>query len=197
MPDSIANQGEFKTMQLLGHAVGDQRFESHRTTFVTERDLAEIAAAGLNAVRVPVGYWIVGYDHNDPSGKREWEQFAPGALRHLDMLVRDWADRHNVAVLVDIHAAKGSQNGNDHSAPTDPGHTYWSAYPENVDNTIEVASFLSKRYKDSPAFLGVGLLNEPSGNTDNSTLKDYYYRAYGKARENGNSILLSHAPLLW
>jgi glucan 1,3-beta-glucosidase len=68
-------------------------------------------------------------------------------------------------VLISIHAAKGSQNGNDHSSPSDPGKTYWGSYSENVKNTIDVADFLAARYEKDPAFLGIGLLNEPAGTT--------------------------------
>jgi aryl-phospho-beta-D-glucosidase BglC (GH1 family) len=56
--------------------------------------------------------------------------------------------------------------------------------------------FLAKRYKDDPAFLGIGLLNEPAGTTTTPTLKDYYIEAYNRIRKDGNSILLSHAPLV-
>jgi len=33
---------------------------------------------------------------------------APGGLAYIDRLVKDWAIRHNVAVIFSIHAAKGS-----------------------------------------------------------------------------------------
>lgn len=108
--------------------MGDIRFEQHRSTWITEKDIIEIAAAGLNSVRVPIGYWIVGFDNHDPSGKAEWKVLAPGALKYLDLLVKNWANTHNLAVFISLHAAKGSQNGFDHSAPPDPGHSYWGAY---------------------------------------------------------------------
>ena len=146
-------------MQFLGHATGDQRFEQHRLSWIAERDIAEIAAAGLNAVRVPIGYWIVGFDNHDPSNKQEWKVLAPNGLKYLDMLIKDWCNKHNLAVFISLHAAKGSQNGMDHSAAPDPGKSYWGSYRENIDNTIDVANFLANRYKDDPAFLGIGLLN--------------------------------------
>jgi len=34
-----------KTMQALGHAVGDSRFQNHWNTFITEQDIANI---GIN-----------------------------------------------------------------------------------------------------------------------------------------------------
>lgn len=121
VPDEVANSGEYQTMQLLGHSVGDALFERHRSEWITEADIREIALSGLNVVRVPVGFWIAGFDHSDPSGRQEWKVLAPNALKYLDTLIRDWALKYNVAVLVNIHAAKGSQNGFDHSSPPNPG----------------------------------------------------------------------------
>ena len=197
VPDSVSSGGEFTTMQFLGHAQGDARFEQHRSTWITEQDIIEIANSGLNAVRVPVGYWIAGFDNHDPSSKQEWKVFAPGGLKYLDNLVKNWANTHNVAVLVGLHAGKGSQNGNDNSAPTDPGHTYWGSYEENQDNLVDVAYFLANRYKDDPAFLGIGMLNEPAGTTSNNVLTDYYTKDYNTIRSQPNDCILIHSPLLW
>lgn len=71
----------------------------------------------------------MGFDNHDPSGKNEWKVYAPNALKHLDNLIKHWANKYNVAVFISFHAAKGSQNGMDHSAPTDPGKSYWGSYP--------------------------------------------------------------------
>lgn len=64
-----------------------------------------MASFGLNTVRVPIGFWIAGFDK---TGGTDWEIFAPGALYYLDKLIKEWANTYNIAVLVDIHAAKGS-----------------------------------------------------------------------------------------
>ncbi|KAE9347959.1 hypothetical protein PR003_g6655 [Phytophthora rubi] len=169
----------------------------HHRTFITESDIADIAAAGLNTVRVPVGYWIVGFDNDDPSGQAAWTHYSNGTLKYLDALVTDWAKKHNIAVLLSLHAAKGSQNGADHSSPCDPGNSHWSAYDENVANTISMATFLAERYKDEDAFLGVGLLNEPNASTDEDKLYAYYEAAYAAIRATGNDCVLSVAPLLY
>lgn len=169
----------------------------HHATFITESDIADIAAAGINTVRVPVGYWIVGFDNDDPSGAAAWEAYSNGTLKYLDLLITGWAKKYNIAVLISTHAAKGSQNGADHSSPCDPGNSHWSAYQENVDNTISMVTFLADRYKDEDAFLGIGLLNEPNASTDEDALYAYYKAAYAAIRANGNDCLLSVAPLLY
>jgi glucan 1,3-beta-glucosidase len=170
---------------------------NHHATFITETEIEAIAAAGLNTVRVPVGYWITGFDNNDPSSKAEWTAFTKGTLKYLDLLIKNWAKKHNIAVLISIHAAKGSQNGADHSSPSSKGKAYWSDYQENVQNTVTMATFLADRYKDEAAFLGIGLLNEPNGSTKEDVLYQYYEDAYKAIRGSGNDCVLSVAPLLY
>jgi len=45
--------------------------------------------------------------------------------------------------------------------------------------------------------LGIGLLNEPSGTTDDGILHQYYTTAYNAIRGTGNDCVLTHAPLLY
>jgi len=54
-------QCEWELMQRLRRrgAEGLKALRKHRESFVTRRDFQAIQAAGLNAVRVPFGYWLV------------------------------------------------------------------------------------------------------------------------------------------
>ncbi|CAF3259932.1 unnamed protein product [Rotaria sp. Silwood2] len=195
VPDDIANQGEYQTMQHLGHSKGDSQFKQHRDSFITEQDFRDIAVGRMNVVRIPVGYWITGFDNSGGGDLNGWRMFAPNAIDYLDRAIREWAPRYNILVLISFHAAKGSQNGMDHSAPSDPGKSHWGNYPENVKNTLDAVEWLARRYKDDTAFLGIGLLNEPSGTTPESVLKQYYYDAYGRIRLFSDCLLVI-APLL-
>ncbi|CAF1508827.1 unnamed protein product [Rotaria sordida] len=183
-------------MQYLGHSKGDYQFQKHRDSFITEQDFHDIAAARLNTVRIPVGYWITGFDNSGGGDPNAWQIFAPNAISYLDRAIREWAPRYNLLVLISFHAAKGSQSGQDHSAPENPGNSYWGLYPENVKNTLDTVEWLARRYNNDAAFLAIGLLNEPSGSTTESVLKQYYYDAYGRIRLF-SSCLLSVSPLLY
>ena len=160
----FADSGEYAAITKAANPdIVRSKLSDHHANFITETDIQQIAAAGLNTVRVPVGFWITGYDKHDAASQREWEVYAKGTITYLDLLIRDWAQNHNVAVLVSLHAAKGSQNGADHSSPPSPGHAFWSQYTENVANTIEVARFLADRYRHDNAFLGIGLFHLVAG----------------------------------
>ncbi|KAE8878293.1 hypothetical protein PF005_g7431 [Phytophthora fragariae] len=195
--DRVANSGEYSTITKAA-SPDDVRVKigSHHAAFISEVDIQQIAAAGLNTVRVPVGFWILGYDNHDPSNQREWQAYTRGTIVYLDQLIRSWAIKYNVAVLISLHAAKGSQNGADHSSPASPGHSLWSQYSENVANSIEVARFLADRYLHDEAFLGIGLLNEPGGSTDQTLLYQFYQDAYRAVRSTGSDCVLSVMPLL-
>jgi glucan 1,3-beta-glucosidase len=117
----------------------------------------------MNTVRIPIGYWITGFDKQPGGDPNGWKVYAPGAVNYLDRAIREWAPRNNILVLISMHAAKGSQNGNDNSSPSDPGKQHWSQYPENVRNTLDAVEWLARRYNKDLGFLGIGLLNEPTG----------------------------------
>lgn len=195
--DRFANSGEYTSITKSSNAdITRSKIGSHHATFITEDDIVQIAKAGLNTIRVPLGFWILGYDNHDPAKQREWQAYTRGTIASLDVLIKNWAKTHNVAVLLSLHAAKGSQNGADHSSPASPGHTFWSQYSENVANTIEVSRFLADRYQHDEAFLGIGLLNEPNGNTDEKVLYQFYKDAYQAVRSTGSDCVVSIMPML-
>ena len=167
----------------------------------------------MNTVRIPIGYWITGFDNSGGGDSNGWKVFAPNAISYLDRAIREWAPQNNLLVLISFHAAKGSQNGMDHSAPSDAGKSHWGNYPENVQNTLDAVEWLARRYNNDVAFLGIGLLNEPSGKsfldninhfnsvfttgtTPENVLKQYYYDAYERIRLFSNCLLMV-APLLY
>jgi hypothetical protein len=134
-------------------------------------------AAGLNHVRIPIGFWAY-----DVSGG---EPYIQGAADHLDQAI-GWARNHNLKVLIDLHGAPGSQNGYDNSGKR--GNAEWNTDSNNVLRTKLVIQSLAQKYSD-PSYWQVvtmlGLLNEPATylNSDLlATTRQYWYDAYGAAR---------------
>jgi len=53
--------------------------------------------------------------HIDP------KDYTTGGLKYIDKAY-EWAEKYGIGVLLCMHAAPGSQNGNDHSSPAEnPG----------------------------------------------------------------------------
>ncbi|CAL9138021.1 unnamed protein product [Musa acuminata var. zebrina] len=149
----------------------------HWNTFITEDDFKFISGAKLNAVRIPVGWWIA----SDP---RPPSPFVGGSLRALDNAFT-WADNYNLKVIIDLHAAPGSQNGHEHSASRD-GSIDWGT-TDSIHQTVTVIEFLAARlwYTQRRSLLAVELLNEPQVSLD--TLKYYYQAGYNAVRKYTNS----------
>lgn len=177
---------EYRFCEELGRDAADI-LRIHRDNFITEKDFKWIADHGLNAVRIPVGYWIFGR-----------ERPYVGGIEYLDQAMV-WAGRYDLAVIIDLHGAPGSQNGHDHSGRT--GTIGWKT-EENIHKTLLVLEKLAKRYAGVPALAGIELLNEPSWRIGRRTLADFYRQGYEVIRKNCGpeiAVIFSDAfrPLRW
>lgn len=80
---------------------------AHYDTFITEIDFANIAAAGLNWVRLPVGWWMIETWGDEP--------FLEGVAFKYFLNAIQWARKYGLRINLDLHAVPGSQNGYNHS----------------------------------------------------------------------------------
>lgn len=152
---------EYSFMQTAG---AKEKIEKHRQEFITESDFAWLAQHGMNAVRIPVGYWIIEGD----------DSYTP-AIEYLDWAIQT-ASTYNIQVLIDLHGAKGSQNGQHHSG--NGAKKDWYKYDIYREETIIVLEELAKRYYDSPNVWGIELLNEPKFGIVQWKLRRFYKDAY-------------------
>ncbi|KAJ5960232.1 uncharacterized protein N7479_007382 [Penicillium vulpinum] len=146
----------------------------HWSSFITADDLHQIASAGMNHVRIPVGYWALKHLDGD--------QYINGQLEYLDQAI-GWARSAGLKVMLDLHGAPGSQNGFDNSGKR--GAIHWQQ-GNTVENTKDALEALAARYKnDGDVVTAIEALNEPSipGGVDQGGLKQYYYDAWGVVRK--------------
>uniref|UniRef100_A0A0D9XJL8 Uncharacterized protein n=1 Tax=Leersia perrieri TaxID=77586 RepID=A0A0D9XJL8_9ORYZ len=168
-------QGEYQICNGYGAEKASQVLREHWSTYIVESDFKFISSSGLNAVRIPVGWWIAS-DPNPPP------PFVGGSFQALDNAFK-WAEQYNVGVIVDLHAAPGSQNHWEHSATRDES-LEWGTTDESITQTVGIIDFLASRYATSPSLLAVELLNEPWGpDVPLTTLKKYYEDAYNAVRK--------------
>lgn len=141
---------EWTLSQLLREAGEVGALGAFRAAFVSRADFERIACLGLNAVRVPLGYWLVADAPSTP--------YVRGAgLRQLDDAI-GWADELGIRVLLDVHGAPGGQNG---AATSGHADVAWSAQDFDVDAAVDIVRLLAQRYARSRAVVGLELLNEP------------------------------------
>lgn len=145
-----------------------QRLKQHRDTFITEADFAWIAQRGLQAVRLPVGYWSFG-------GIKPYQPCA----EYIEQAFA-WAAKHSLKVLLSVHGAPGSQNGQDHSGRSGP--IEWHVTETHLEQTLAFVHELSDHYGDHPSLWGIELLNEPMPVIPKRYLKGYYQLAYDIVR---------------
>ncbi|OAY85303.1 putative glucan 1,3-beta-glucosidase A, partial [Ananas comosus] len=167
----VANtlHGDYQLANGYGYNQASDVLTRHRDSFITASDFDFLSQCGINTVRIPVGWWIA-QDPYPPA------PFVGGSLAALDRAF-SWAQTYNLKCIIDLHAAPGSQNGNEHSASRD-GSVDWPS-PDYISQTLHVIDFLSARYANHPSLLGIELLNEPSAPAvPLDVLASFYRRGY-------------------
>lgn len=100
--NATATADEWHLCNVLGKDECLNQLQNHWSTFYTRDDFAEMQRAGLNSVRIPLGYWAVDL--------LDYEPYVSGQYPYLIQAVQ-WAREVGFTVMIDIHGAPGSQNG--------------------------------------------------------------------------------------
>ncbi|KAJ2935636.1 hypothetical protein H1R20_g1459, partial [Candolleomyces eurysporus] len=156
--------------------------KTHWDTWITEADFRDIAAAGLNHVRLPIGYWAFDVAPDEP-----WIQ---GQLPYLAKAVT-WAQKYNLKVIVDLHGQKMD-------APT------WHTKQSNIDRSNAVIKRIAAMFKDMTGVVpAIAALNEPRGSYSEAILrvtKQFWYDSYenirwpyGSSRTSNTVVIISDA----
>ncbi|KAK0237033.1 exo-beta-1,3-glucanase [Armillaria nabsnona] len=157
----------------------------HWNTWITEPDFADIAAAGLNHVRIPIGYWAFNATEDEP--------YIQGQVDYLRKAL-GWAAAHGLQVIVDLHGVPGSQNGFDNSGRrmSYPG---WHSDHSNIVRSNDILYEMAGLFGGSAAIIEP--LNEPAGFYGDDVLqavKQYWEDSYGAIRSipGTNAVVLIH-----
>lgn len=134
--------------------------ERHWDTFINQSDFDYLASIGINTVRLPIGYWTLGptfltgtpFEPYASVYENAWPRF----VRAINM-----AAQSNIGVLVDLHGAPGSQNGQPHSGISD-GQTRLFSDTTYMDKTMQVLTFLVEQLQNATNIAGIEIVNEPN-----------------------------------
>ncbi|KAL6579318.1 hypothetical protein OROMI_009534 [Orobanche minor] len=177
-------QGEYQITNGYGPRLAPKVMKKHWDTFIREKDFKFIKKSGLNAVRISVGWWITS-DPNPP------KPYVGGSLQALDKAFF-WANKYGIRVIIDLHAAKGSQNGLENSGSRD-GSLEWGKTDDNIKQTVDVIEFLVARYAESPSLLAMDLLSDPfARGVSLRAISKFYkagYRVVRKHSQNAYVVL--------
>ncbi|KAG6852880.1 hypothetical protein C0991_008393 [Blastosporella zonata] len=158
-----------------------ETLENHWDNWIVESDWVWISERGINAVRIPIGYYhLCAVDPSVLHGTA-FEAFAlvfSGAWLRITKAIQA-ASRYGLGVLIDLHAAPGKQNNDAHSGTSDPP-TFFND-KRSRDHTTRVLCMLLKSLKahansQTPPLtnlIGIELLNEPASPSD-TALQGWY-----------------------
>jgi glucan 1,3-beta-glucosidase len=173
---------EFTFCQTLGKTEAESRLQSHWSSWITASDLAAIKNAGLNHVRIPIGYWAVSPLAGDP--------YVQGAYDYLGKAL-DWAHSNGLMVMIDLHGAPGSQNGFDNSGRK--GAIDWTQ-GDTVTQTKTALNKIRNDHAAHPAVAAIELLNEPMGSSlDMDTVRQFYMDGWGNLESSHVAITIHDA----
>ncbi|KAL2468066.1 putative glucan 1 [Forsythia ovata] len=172
-------QGDYQITNGYGPIKATQVMKEHWSTFIVENDFKFISKNGLNAVRIPVGWWIA----SDPTPPKP---YVGGSLQALDNAFL-WARKYEIKVILDLHAAPGSQNGFEHSSSRD-GFVEWGHTDDTIKQTVDVIDFLTARYAKNPSLFAVELINEPlASRVSLETVTKFYRAGYDAVRKHSQT----------
>lgn len=167
------------TFGTMDRGKANERIMAHLATWIEEQDFSWMQSQAINTIRLPIGYWNViddVYGIYFPINKDLSQKYIDVAF--------DWAEKYGMSVLIDLHGAPGSQNGQDHSG-CGSGVVGWNT-DVNRNLTIDAMESIAKRYGSRPNLFGIELMNEPSYDLEqysHDDLLNYYSAAYNVIRK--------------
>ncbi|MCK5393725.1 MAG: cellulase family glycosylhydrolase [Candidatus Omnitrophica bacterium] len=158
-------ESEFKDK--FRNVYGDKelrKFEKNfRDNFITDIDFKNIAAMGANTVRVPFNHKLFEIKSN---------VFSENGFKYLEKVFL-LAQRYNLGVILDLHAAPGSQNCDWHGDSRGKALLWEDKLCQK--HTFELWERIAERFKDEPSLIGYDVLNEPVlGEKNTDVLKGFY-----------------------
>jgi endoglucanase len=171
-------------MARLAEAVGAEgarRFRREvQDAYLTEGDVALMARAGFNTIRLPINYRSLVTDAGclacDGQG---W--------RHIDRLL-GWARAHGIKVILDLHAAPGAQSGLPIADTTIGRSRFWTD-PAARARAVALWGEIARRYAGNDAVAGYDVLNEPQA-PGAEPLRAFYREAVATIRRHDRDHLI-------
>ncbi len=148
-----------KLIEVLGPEKAAEFRARYYDAYITEADIAAIAKAGFNTIRLPINARLL---TGDGAG-----------FRYIDRLL-GWAGAHGLHVILDLHAVPGGQSNTHPADPPPGGAMLWKDEADQAQ-LVAIWSALAARYRNSETVAGYDLINEPDA-PNAAALLDIYRR---------------------
>ena len=162
--------GESKAYELL---------EYYKDNFWTTSDFDNCAEMGMSVIRVPFTYMNI----YKKSGNN-WV-VRDDAFTRLDWFVSECSKR-GIYVILDLHGAFGSQNGQDHSGQIidNVNDVTFFSNETYMTQTLDLWKLVAAHYRGNPAVAAYDTLNEPGEKAGSTGERhwNFYNRMYDAIR---------------
>ncbi|MGN8246637.1 discoidin domain-containing protein [Cellulomonas soli] len=135
----------------FGAAEAQDIIDTHRDTWITETDLDNIAAIGLNTIRLPIG-WNELLELDGTWKADPWSR--------IDWLVQEAGER-GIYVLLDLHTVPGGGCPWGSCGRVGPNPNGFWGSSTYQDWAVQIWSAIAARYEGNPTVAGYDLINEP------------------------------------
>lgn len=159
--------------RVLGEEKAAVFFDAFLDNFFAEADVRFLAELGATVFRLPLNYRHFESD-DEPFVYHE------SGFERVDRVV-EWATRHRIYVILDLHAVQGWQNRAWHCDNATGGSHFWGNR-HFEDRAVALWEKLAARYRDRTWVAGYNVMNEPDAD-DAYWLNHYYGRVVAAIRE--------------
>ncbi|KAI9725971.1 MAG: hypothetical protein M1828_002299 [Chrysothrix sp. TS-e1954] len=186
---------EFDCGLQLGQAAVNKTFQQHWNTFITQADIRQIVALGLNTIRIPVGYWMY-----EAIVDKASEPFPEGSFSYLRRLC-GWASDAGLYVIIDLHGAPGAQAvSNAFTGQMNPTPGFYNEY--NYERAVRFLEWMTQQIHTTHELRNVGMLevvNEPlqAMNAQTTSMRmQFYPAAFARVRNMERNLGVKQAEML-
>lgn len=196
----------------MSDAAVETFYQGYRDNFITKPDIDYLAARGFNCVRLPLHYDLFltpaqrAVRNGVLRGTTTYEAYVSAltdwyngnqlfvdptnleAFRMIDNTLA-WCAANNMYVILDLHAAPGSQGTDVNIADALQPLDLWNRAVYR-DITVRLWEAVSARYKNDARVAMYDLINEPNNVPTNPPIHDLLQRLITAVRAQGDNHLL-------
>lgn len=140
--------------KLCGKDYSDYFFETFYQRFFTEKDIILLKKEGFNSIRIPLDYQFLFEKSESSVELKKHEQH----WNYLDHMI-DLCKKHEIYVILDLHAAPGGQTGTN----IDNSNDFPLLFTRELyqKQTLYIWREIALHYKEEKYIAAYDLLNEP------------------------------------